>query len=222
MVKIQNSIKYIEQGETLADLLNDDTPYILYFTASWCGPCRMISPEYEKLKINYPHIDFYKIDIDECEEISSMFNIRSVPTFYLYKKKREYYEKCEGADTQRLSSLLIALNELYSNLNIKEEKLEIKEDITEEEIEPLINDNIVYYNNMYTMGNYEIIEDNITNSNSELNLNLELKDTEQEVTAQTESDLDKFFETINIDTINNTETYDVNPSDLSDINVLKL
>jgi len=188
----------------------------------------MVSPEYEKLKINYPNIEFYKIDIDECEEISSMFNIRSVPTFYLYKTKREYYDKCEGADTQRLSSLLLALNELYSNLEIKEdkhdfnEKQEKQEDIKEEEIEPLMNNNIVYYNDMYTMGNYEIIEDNITNSNSELNLNLELKDTEQEVTAQTESDLDKFFETINIDTINNTETYDVNPSDLSDINVLNL
>ena len=208
MVKIQKGINYIEQGETLKTLLSDDTPYILYFTASWCGPCRMISPEFERLKQNYPDIAFYKIDIDECEELASMFSIRSVPTFFMYKKKREYYDKCEGANTQRLSELLFSLQNLY--INKEENTTKTLGSIKEEEIEPLIDNNLIYYNNMDNLGNYETIEP------IEPIEHIEPIETEH-ITIQKESDLDKFFETMKIDT--NTETYDVKPSD---INVLNL
>ena len=203
MVKIQNGINYIEPGENLTTFLSDETPYILYFTASWCGPCRMISPEFEKLKQNYPDIGFYKIDIDECEEISSLFNIRSVPTFYLYKKKREYYNKCEGADIQHLSELLLSLNTLYPKIVEKTpEPIEIKNEPIEENIESMI-DNIIYYNKMDSMSNYEGLT------------------TTEHINIKNNSDLDKFFETMNLD-IDTTETCDIKPSDLSDIGVLNI
>ena len=210
MVKIQNGINYIEPGDNLTTLLSDETPYILYFTASWCGPCRMISPEFEKLKQNYPDIGFYKIDIDECEEISSLFNIQSVPTFYLYKKKREYYNKCEGADIRHLSELLLSLNSLYPKIveNTPEpieeniEPIEIKNEPIEENIESMI-DNIIYYNKMDSMSNYEGLT------------------TTEHINIKNNSDLDKFFETMNLD-IDTTETYDIKPSDLSDIGVLNI
>lgn len=210
MVNIKNGINYIEQSDNLTTLLSDETPYILYFTASWCGPCRMISPEFEKLKQNYPNIDFYKIDIDECEEISSLFNIRSVPTFYLYKKKREYYNKCEGADQRHLSELLLSLNSLYpKTVDKTPEPIEIKNEPIEENIESMVDniesmvDNSIYYNNMDSMSNYEQIE------------------PPEHINIKTNSDLDKFFETMNLD-IDNTETNDIKPSDLSDISVLNI
>ena len=53
---------------------------VLDFTASWCGPCKMISPILDELSEEYKKIDFYKIDVDEEYELSSLFNIRSVPT----------------------------------------------------------------------------------------------------------------------------------------------
>ena len=53
---------------------------ILYFTAAWCGPCKMLAPRMEKLS---NQINYRKIDIDKNSTISSQYGIRSVPTLVL-------------------------------------------------------------------------------------------------------------------------------------------
>ena len=40
---------------------------VAYFTAQWCGPCRRLSPEYEKLAAQYPVVKFVKVDVDEAQ-----------------------------------------------------------------------------------------------------------------------------------------------------------
>jgi thioredoxin 1 len=57
-------------------------PTILDFSAdSWCQPCKILSPILEELSTEYEgKIDFYKIDVDEQQELSGMFGIRSVPS----------------------------------------------------------------------------------------------------------------------------------------------
>ena len=56
-------------------------PAIVDFSATWCGPCRMLAPRLEELAGEYKgKIDVYKIDIDKESEIAQMFGIESVPT----------------------------------------------------------------------------------------------------------------------------------------------
>ncbi len=55
------------------------------FYATWCGPCKMLSPELEKLAEEDPSINVLKIDIDEFDEIAAEYNIRAVPTLLLFK-----------------------------------------------------------------------------------------------------------------------------------------
>lgn len=58
-----------------------DKPALIDFYATWCGPCKGLAPVLEELSEEYAgKIDIYKIDIDEEEELASIFNIRSVPT----------------------------------------------------------------------------------------------------------------------------------------------
>ena len=58
-----------------------EKPALIDFYASWCGPCKGLAPVLEELSEEYEgKIDIYKIDIDEEEELASIFNIRSVPT----------------------------------------------------------------------------------------------------------------------------------------------
>ncbi len=55
------------------------------FFATWCGPCRMLGPELEKLAEKDPTINVVKIDVDEFQELAAEFNVRAVPTLVLFK-----------------------------------------------------------------------------------------------------------------------------------------
>lgn len=56
-------------------------PAIIDFYADWCGPCKMLSPIFEKLSKKYENrIDFYKVDTDKEQDVASVFGIKSLPT----------------------------------------------------------------------------------------------------------------------------------------------
>ncbi len=80
---------------------------LFYFTAKWCGPCQRIKPLLQKISEGSDSsvLKVYMIDIDENDEIAKEFQIRSVPTFYLYKKK-ELIGKTGGGDIKKVQELL--------------------------------------------------------------------------------------------------------------------
>mgnify|MGYP003643096414 CR=1 FL=1 len=79
-----------EKNEGILQTINKKNS-ILYFTASWCGPCKKVYPNLCKLNDNLDFLTIYKIDINTNENIVNERNIRSIPTF-------EYYNdnKCVG------------------------------------------------------------------------------------------------------------------------------
>ena len=57
-----------------------DKPAIIDFFATWCGPCKALSPILEEVADKYKdQIYVYKVDVDQQEELAALFNIRSVP-----------------------------------------------------------------------------------------------------------------------------------------------
>ncbi|GAB9464635.1 Zz-type zinc finger-containing protein [Globisporangium polare] len=86
---------------------------IVYFTAKWCPPCKMISPIYDELSAKYPEIEFAKVDVDELNDTTSKAGVRSMPTFFAFndgKLQREL--SFSGADEVLLRDNINQLNEL--------------------------------------------------------------------------------------------------------------
>jgi thioredoxin 1 len=69
----------------------------LYFSAPWCGPCRMLGPIMEKVGQKYT---VEKINVDENEELSAQFGIRSVPTVILVDESNTELERTVGVKAE--------------------------------------------------------------------------------------------------------------------------
>lgn len=61
-------------------------PLIIDFYADWCGPCKRVAPVLEELSNENNNIDVYKVNTEEEQELSSLFQIRSIPTLIFVSK----------------------------------------------------------------------------------------------------------------------------------------
>lgn len=66
-------------------VLNSTKTTLVDFWASWCGPCRMLSPIVDEIAEENSDINVYKVNIDEEVDLANRFQIMSIPTLLVFK-----------------------------------------------------------------------------------------------------------------------------------------
>ncbi len=73
-----------------SEVLENEVPVLIDFTAKWCGPCKMVAPLVEKVAREHQgHVKITKVDIDESPGLATEYAIRGAPTFVLVSKGKE-------------------------------------------------------------------------------------------------------------------------------------
>jgi thioredoxin 1 len=102
-------MEQIDGFDQFKTCINTNKYILLFFTASWCGPCKRIYPQLDELgsKLNKDLIQIYKIQIDNDnnEKLCEIFNVQSVPSFYLMKDK-QCINEFKGSDINGIKKML--------------------------------------------------------------------------------------------------------------------
>ena len=84
MANIINTNEFVNEVEYKEGVV------VVDFFATWCGPCKMLSPVFESLAEEMEgQADFFKVDIDESMDLAQRFTVTTVPTVIVFKEGQE-------------------------------------------------------------------------------------------------------------------------------------
>ena len=73
-----------------SEVLDSSIPVVVDFFATWCGPCRMLSPVLESVAEDYEgKVKFVKLDVDEASDVAKDYSVMSIPTLVIIKNGEE-------------------------------------------------------------------------------------------------------------------------------------
>ncbi len=101
-------VKAITDLNEFNQLLKSSGKVVVDFTATWCGPCKVIAPVFEELAGQHNEVTFIKVDVDSGSDIATQAKINAMPTFVAYKNGTEV-SRFSGASKEQLAQLVTQL-----------------------------------------------------------------------------------------------------------------
>ena len=100
------SVLHITTATFENEVLHSDKPVLLDFWASWCGPCRMLSPIVDQVAEERPDVKVGKVNVDEQPDLAAQFGVMSIPTLVVVKNGQEVNRSVGAMPKARILALL--------------------------------------------------------------------------------------------------------------------
>ena len=86
MNESNTNVKLIKEDQFDAEVIQSPLPVVVDFYATWCGPCKILSPRLDQLAGSFTHkIKFVKVNVDGASALTRRFNIQGVPTLLFFQ-----------------------------------------------------------------------------------------------------------------------------------------
>ena len=102
-----SSMKNITKEQWEHEVIHSDKPVFVDFWATWCGPCRMVSPIVEELSNEYEgRVNFVKVDVDQNRELATKYNIMSIPTLAIFQNGEVIAQSAGAASKEAIRNYI--------------------------------------------------------------------------------------------------------------------
>lgn len=94
-------------------IIDSEKPVLVDFFATWCGPCKMLSPILKEVKDNLgDQISIIKIDVDKNQQVATQYQVRGVPTMILFQKGKQLWRQSGVVDKNTLIKIILEKSDL--------------------------------------------------------------------------------------------------------------
>ncbi|HET7649649.1 MAG TPA: thioredoxin TrxA [Gammaproteobacteria bacterium] len=104
---MSDHIVYTSDSNFESDVLKSDLPVLVDYWAEWCGPCKMIAPILDEIAADYQgKLKIAKVNVDENQQVTQKYGIRSIPTLILFKDGNVQAQKVGAMSKSQLTAFV--------------------------------------------------------------------------------------------------------------------
>lgn len=111
MVQILGTLQQYQQAAATQGKL-----VVIDFFATWCPPCKMIGPIFEQMSHQYPHVAFFKVDVDKNPQASQAGGIKAMPTFLFFKNGQQIH-RIQGPNEAQIRQTIVSYGSVQQQHN---------------------------------------------------------------------------------------------------------
>jgi thioredoxin 1 len=104
---VSDQIVYTSDANFQKDVLSSDVPVLVDYWAEWCGPCKMIAPILDEIAGDYSgKLKIAKVNVDENQQVTQKYGIRSIPTLMIFKGGSVQAQKVGAMSKSQLAAFI--------------------------------------------------------------------------------------------------------------------
>jgi len=93
---------------TFQEIIQSDTPVLVDFFATWCGPCKMLAPILKEVKDQLGNrVSIIKIDVDKNQALAAQYQVRGVPTMMLFQNGQQLWRQSGVLSKEQIASVIL-------------------------------------------------------------------------------------------------------------------